>query len=157
MSNSKAKKHLKLNLATNKKATFNYFILKQYEAGLVLTGHEVKSIKNGRLSLNGSFISIQQGELFLVNALISSFQPANKPANFIPERAKKLLLQKKEIKSLIGQAKEKGITLIPLRIYLKGNKIKLEFAVARGKKKWDKREVIKQKDIQRRLNRAKSF
>ncbi|HHD92476.1 MAG TPA: SsrA-binding protein SmpB [Candidatus Portnoybacteria bacterium] len=145
------------NLATNKKATFNYFLLDKYEAGLVLTGHEVRSIKDGRISLKGSFISIRQGELFLVNALIFSFQPANKPTNFTPERPKKLLLQKKEIKSLISKTKEKGVTLVPLKVYLKRNKIKLEFALAKGKKKWDKREAIKQKDIKRRINRAKVY
>ena len=145
------------NLATNKNATFNYFLLDKYEAGLVLTGHEVKSIKDGRISLKGSFISIRQRELFLVNAQISSFQPANEPTNFTPERPKKLLLQKKEIKSLIGKTKERGVTLVPLKVYLKRNKIKLEFALAKGKKKWDKREAIKQKDIKRRINRAKVY
>ena len=144
-------------LATNKKAQFNYFLLDKYEAGLVLTGHEVKSIKEGRLSLKGAFISIQQGELYLVNAQISSFQPANAPTDFNPERPKKILLKRKEIKSLIGKVKEKGITLIPLKIYLRRNKIKLELALAKGKKKWDKKEIIKERDIKRRMRRVKIY
>jgi SsrA-binding protein len=141
-------------LATNPRAKFDYNILETHEAGLVLTGQEVKSIKSGRMSLKGSYVTIKNEEAWLINAQIPPYQPKNTPADYELTRSRKLLLHKKEIKSLIGKIKQKGLTLVPLRVYTKHNRIKLEFGVGQGKKKVDKREVIKKREVQRRIDRA---
>ncbi len=140
-------------LANNKKANFNYHILEKIETGIVLSGKEVKSVRQGKISLAGSFISIKNGECYLVNCTISPYQPKNTPQDYNPRRERKLLLKKKEIDSLYGKTKEKGLSLIPLKMYTKQNLIKLEVAVARGKKKYDKRETIKKRTIDRDLKR----
>ncbi len=140
-------------LIENKKATFNYHILEKMEAGLVLSGQEVKSLKEKKGSLFGSFVSIKNGECYLVNCNIPPYQPKNVSSKYDPKKSRKLLLKKKEIAKLIGKMKEKGISLIPLRIYTKKNLIKLEFAVAKGKKKHDKREAIKKREIDRSIKR----
>ena len=144
-------------LATNKRAVYDYEILNKFEAGLVLTGQEVKSIKNGRLSLKGAYIALKinsqtkQPEAWLINAHIPPYQKTNTPANYNPERSRKLLLHSSELKSLIGKLTIKGLTLTPLRVYTQRNKIKLEFGIGRGKRQVDKREVIKQRDLTREI------
>ncbi len=140
-------------LVKNKKASFNYHILERMEAGLVLSGQEVKAIRSGKTSLFGSYVTIKKGECFLVNCNISPYQPNNTKEEYNPKRKRKLLLKKKEIDYLQGKIKEKGVTLIPLSIYTKRNFLKLEVGVAIGKKKYDKREAIKKRDIDRNLRR----
>lgn len=141
-------------LATNRQARFSYKILEKYEAGIVLTGHEVKSAKNGHLSLRGSYVTIKNQEAWLINTLISPYQPKNMPDNYEPIHPRKLLLHKQEIKSLIGKIKQKGLTLVPLRVYTKHRMVKLEFGLGQGKRKTDKRETIKKRETKRRIDRA---
>ena len=141
-------------LAINPRAKYDYEILDTYEAGLVLSGQEVKSAKKGRMSLKGSYVTIRNEEVWLINAQISPYQPKNVPVNYSPTHSRKLLLHKKEIKELIGKTKQKGLTLTPLRAYTKQNRIKLEFGLGRGKKKSDKREKIKKRETQRNIRRA---
>ncbi|HEX9664914.1 MAG TPA: SsrA-binding protein SmpB [Patescibacteria group bacterium] len=138
-------------VAVNKRANFDYTILETYEAGLVLTGQEVKSIKAGQLSLKGSYVVIKKNEAWLINSHLPPYKMAGKPEGYDPDRNRKLLLHKKEIKTLIGKSQEQGLTLVPLKVYTKRNQIKLEFAVARGKKKIDKRELIKKREIQKKI------
>lgn len=139
--------------AFNRKALYDYEILAKYEAGLVLVGHEVKSIRNGRLSLQGAYVVIKDGEAYLLNASISPYQPKNTPAEYEPTRSRKLLLHQYEIQSLLGRIKQKGLTLVPLRVYNKANRIKLELALARGKKQYDKRAKIKKREFAREKDR----
>lgn len=144
----------------NKKALFDYSILEKFEAGIVLLGLEVKSIKTGKMNLRGSFVVINQSptEVFLIGANIPPYQPNNTPDNYDPKRSRKLLLKKTEIKHLIGKSREKGLTMVPIKVYTIKGKIKLEFAIVRGKKKFDKREQIKKrqskKDIERIMKRG---
>ena len=146
--------------AENKKAYFNYQILEKFEAGISLIGQEVKSIKTRGINLAGSYIVIKgpaeggHAEAFWVGTKISPYQPKNAPSNYNPERSRKLLLKKSEIKYLIGKSKQRGLTLMPLRIYNKNGKIKLEFGVARGKKKFDKREIIRKREVEREIERT---
>jgi len=140
-------------LADNKRAYFNYKILNKFEAGLVLTGQEVKSIKTGHISLKGSYVILKNEEAYLIGALIPPYQPKNAPKDYDPQRFRKLLLKKSEIKQLIGKGKEKGFALIPLKIYANHGRIKLEFGIGKGKKKTDKRENIKKREIQRQIER----
>ncbi len=140
-------------LAINKRAKYDYDILETFEAGLILKGHEVKSIKTGHISLKGAYIVIKNNEAFLINANIPSFQPKNMPEGYDPDRTKKLLLHKQEIKSLIGKSKEGGLTLVPIKVYTKKSKIKLEFGIGKGRKKIDKREVIKKRETKREIER----
>ena len=140
-------------LAENKKAYFNYQVIEKFEAGISLIGQEVKSIKTGRCNLAGSYVVFKGEELFLIGANIPPYQPKNAPQDYNPERLRKLLLTKKEIKHLIGKTKEKGLTLVPLKMYTIKGKIKLEFAIAKGKKKSDKRETIKKRETERDMKR----
>jgi len=137
--------------AENRKARFDYEILETFEAGLVLSGAEVKSIKNDRMNLTGSYLNFHNSELYLIGAFIAPYQPKNQPTDYDPYRSRKLLLRKKELVSLIGKIKPRGLTLIPLKAYNKGRRIKLEFAVARGKKQYDKREVIMKREVARKI------
>ncbi len=139
-------------LAINRRARFDYEILEKMEAGLKLSGHEVKSARAGKVSLKGSFITMHEGEAYLTNAHISPYQPKNIPLPYDPHRPRKILLKKKELKSLIGR--QKGLTIIPLKLYTKRHLIKLEIALARGKKKIDKRETIKKREAERTIRRA---
>lgn len=139
--------------ADNKKARFNYEVLEEYEAGIVLSGPEVKSIKSGHISLKESFVTAKGGELFLTNAHISNYKPANL-VSYNPTRSRKLLLKKAEITKLIGKAQAEGNTMIPIKIYENHGKIKLEFGLAKGKKKYDKRETIKKREQEREISRA---
>ena len=148
------KKQLKRKpLAENRRARYDYEILDTYEAGLVLHGYEVKSIKTGRVSLRGAYVVIKDNEAYLINTLIPPYQPANTPDDYNPERNRKLLLNKSEIKSLIGKSKQKGLTLVPLKLYTKRGKIKLGLAVAKGKREIDKREAIKKRETKREVQR----
>jgi len=140
-------------IAKNKRASFDYEILEKYEAGIELLGQEVKSIRNGRISISGSFAIEKNSQVFLINAFIPPYQPQNAPKNYDPSRTRKLLMHKSEIKKLVGKTREKGLTLIPLRVYNKGGKIKIEIATAKSKKKIDKREKIKEKEIEREIER----
>ncbi len=140
----------------NKKAYFNYEILEKFEAGLVLVGTEVKSIRGGHIALAGSYVVLRDKEAFLIGAKIPAYQPKNAPAGYNPERQRKLLLNKKEINYLIGKTKVKGFSLIPLKIYENNGRIKLEFGLAKGKRKYDKKEKIKKRDVEREINRELS-
>lgn len=143
-------------IATNKRAHFDYELSDFYEAGLVLFGHEVKSIKSGHISLKGAFITIKKTnkalpELYLTNAYVSPYKFAGKLKDYTPDRPRKLLLSKKEIGYLVGKRKEQGLTLVPTKIYTKKSLLKLEFGVGRGKRKYEKREDIKKRDVEREL------
>ncbi|HLN18850.1 MAG TPA: SsrA-binding protein SmpB [Patescibacteria group bacterium] len=139
--------------AINKRANFDYDILEKYEAGLVLAGYEVKSIKTGHVSLKESFVTFHDQELYLTNAHIPLYQHAGIVQNYNPTQPRKLLLKKSEIKQLIGSARTKGLTLVPIRIYTKRRYLKLEFGLGKGKKEFDKREKIKKRDDFRRAER----
>lgn len=139
-----------ITLTENKKV-FQYQVLEKIKAGIVLTGQEVKSIKNGRLSLTGSFAFIKGTEVFLMGANIPPYQPKNAPKDYEPQRTRKLLLTKAEIKHLIGKVQQKGLTMIPLRVYTEKGKIKVEIGIVKGKKKIDKREEIKKREIDRKI------
>lgn len=138
-------------IATNKKALFNYELLETYEAGVVLTGSEVKSIREGRVSLKESYAEIRDGEIFLVNCHISPYPAAN-IFNHEPKRRRKLLMHKREIKRLMGRTSEKGYTLVPTKMYLNDRgKVKVEIALAKGKKAYQKREAIRERDREREM------
>ena len=139
-------------LATNKKARKNFEILEKIEAGIVLTGPETKSAKEGAVDLSASFAKFLKGELYLVGAKISPYKFAS-IENYDPERSRKLLLKKSELKRLLGKLQEKGLTLIPLKLYAKKGWIKVELGLAKGKKKFEKREILKQKAIKREIER----
>ncbi|MEZ4104085.1 MAG: SsrA-binding protein SmpB [Candidatus Paceibacterota bacterium] len=138
---------------TNKKATFDFEILDTFEAGVVLSGHEVKAIRNGKATLNGAYVVIRGGEAWLLGASISPYQIANTPKNYDPERTRKLLLNKKELKELEQKGEQQGLTIVAIKWYSKNRKIKLEIALVRGKKKADKREKIKERDTKRSIER----
>ena len=140
-------------LAENKKAYFNYEILEKFEAGIALIGQEVKSLKTRGANLAGSYVVARAGEVFWVGTKIPPYQPKNAPDDYDPERARKLLLKKSEIQRLIGNTTQKGLTLIPLKVYTKNGKLKLEFGIAKGLKKVDKRELIKKREAQREIAR----
>jgi SsrA-binding protein len=143
--------HMNKTLIQNRKARFNYEIQATLEAGIKLLGFEVKALKEGKGSLEGSYIVPRHGELYLVKMTISPYQVGNTPVTYVPDCDRKILVSKKEIKeleSLVG-TKNSGLTLIPLSIYLKNNKIKVEVATVRGKKKFDKRESIKKREAKR--------
>ncbi len=137
-------------VATNRKAYHDYEVLETYEAGIVLKGTEVKSAKQGRINLKDSYAKIDNGEIFLINAHISPYTHGN-VYNHDPRRTRKLLLHKKEIMRLYGKVKEKGLTLIPLKAYIKNGKIKIELGLCKGKKVYDKRAEIKKRDLEREM------
>ena len=141
------------SLALNKRAKYDYEILETLEAGLALKGYEVKAIKIGHISLKGAYVSIKDDQAYLLNAHISAYQPKNMPKDYDPERARKLLLHKKEIQHLVGKSKEKGLTLVPIKVYTKKSRVKLEFGVGKGKKKVDKRQGIKKREVKRKIDR----
>ena len=141
-------------LATNKRASFDYELLERYEAGIVLAGVEVKSVRNKEVSLKESFVTLKGSELYLTNAHISPYKFSAVKLQYDPTRPRKLLLRKSEIKSLIGIMKSRGLTLVPIRLYTRKNLIKLEFAVAQGKKQFDKRHDIAKREAKRKMERA---
>lgn len=140
-------------ITTNKRAYFDYEILETFEAGIELQGREVKSIKAGRINLAGSYAVIRGNEVWLLNSDISPYQPKNTPIDYNSKRVRRLLFNKEEIRNLIGKTAEKGLTLAPLKVYTKHDKIKIEIGIAKSKKKFDKRESIKKRDIEREINR----
>lgn len=141
-------------LAFNKRANFDYSISDKYEAGLVLAGQEVKSVKAGHISLKESFVTIKGDELYLTNANIPPYQHAGDVRNYEPTRPRKLLLRRSEIRHLIGKARTEGLTLVPIRVYTKKRLLKLEFGVGKGKKQYDKRQDIAKKEAERKMKRA---
>ena len=141
-------------IAINKRAGFDYTLGEHYEAGLVLTGAEVKSVKTGHASLKGSFVTVKGNELYLTNALIPRYAHSHRDTKHDDSRPRKLLLRKREIRSLIGKARVEGLTLVPLCLYTKKQLVKLEFAVGKGKKAYDKRSAIGQRETKRRIERA---
>jgi SsrA-binding protein len=140
-------------LIRNKKVTFNFEIIERHEAGVELFGHEVKSLKNGLGSLDGSYVIIKNGELFLKNAFIPPYQEKNTPATYEPRRLRKLLMKRSEIQSFQDLKKGQSLTLVPLSWYNKNRKVKLSVGLAKGKKKQDKRNTIKKRDVERDLAR----
>lgn len=141
-------------LVYNKKATFNFELTDTFEAGLELFGYEVKSLRDKKGSLEGAHVLVRGGEAFLVGATIPPHQPANTPASYDPERPRKLLLNKKEIEKLLGAESQKGLTVVPISVYSKGRTLKLQIAIARGKKQHDKREVLKKREGKRTIERT---
>jgi SsrA-binding protein len=139
--------------AKNKKARFDYEILETIEAGLVLTGQEVKAIRNGQAKLAGSFVTFHKGAPILTNAHISKYKHTGRLENYDPTAPRKLLLNEKEINYLRGKSQEQGLTIVPLSLYTRGSHIKLEIGVARGKKKYDKRRKIKERETKREIAR----
>ena len=139
-------------IAQNKKARFDYFVEEKYECGIVLEGTEVKSVKEGSVSFQDSFAEIQNGELWMRNFHISEYKYSS-VFNHNPDRVKKLLVHKEELKRLQRKVEEKGFTLIPLDFYLKNGRVKLTLGVCRGKKQYDKRATIKERDVNRDLQR----
>lgn len=140
-------------LANNKKAYHDYFMEEKYEAGLSLLGSEVKSIKKGKVSIKESFISDRNGEMFIYGMHVTPYEQAYEK-DIDPTRTRRLLLHKKEINKLIGQKTQAGFTIVPLKIYERDGLVKLELALAKGKKQYDKRESIKAKDDKRKIDRA---
>ena len=140
-------------IAENRKAFFDYTIIESYQAGVVLAGTEVKSIRLGQVNLKDSFARIENGEIWLYNMHVSPYQQGGR-YNLDPIRQRKLLMNKNEMKKLIGRVQEKGLTLIPLKLYLMGNWVKVDLALAKSKKLYEKREKIKKKETEREVARA---
>ena len=140
-------------ICTNKKATFEYFILDKYEAGIALTGTEIKSIRNGQANLKDSYAVIKNNEVYLLNMHISAYKQGN-IFNHEETRTRKLLLHKNEIRKIKEKIEIKGLTLVPVKLYFKGGIAKIELAIARGKHTYDKKETIKERDIKREADKA---
>jgi SsrA-binding protein len=140
-------------VATNRKAARDFYLEDRHEAGLVLTGTEIKSIRMGRVNLSEGYVQPRDGELWLVNVHIAPYDPAGRLGH-APRRPRKLLLHRREINRLIDQVHERGYTLVPVRLYLKSGRAKVEIALARGKRKYDKRQTIAKRDAQRDIDRA---
>ncbi|MDD4923878.1 MAG: SsrA-binding protein SmpB [Dehalococcoidales bacterium] len=140
-------------IATNRKAYHDYHILDKYEAGIVLTGTEIKSIRSGRVNLGQAFVKPESGEIWLINAHIARYE-AGSYMSHEPTRTRKLLLNRKEIRTLVSKTSEKGSTLVPLSLYIKGHVAKVQIALAKGKKQYDKRDAIMQRDAEREMDRT---
>lgn len=143
-------------VATNRKARFEYFLLDTFEAGIQLKGSEIKSIRAGQVSLAEAYVNIDGQEAWLINAHIAPYEEANRN-NHDPRRERKLLLHKKEIYKLFDQVRQKGITVVPTRVYLKDGRAKVEIATAKGKKQRDKRQEIQARDIEREMARQHKY
>lgn len=139
-------------VATNRKAKFEYFLIETFEAGLALRGSEIKSIRAGQISLSEAYVQTDGRDAWLKDAHIAPYEQANR-FNHDPLRPRRLLLHKKEIRKLWNDVRQKGMTIIPTRVYLKGGRAKVEIALARGKKSYDKREAIAKRDRQRNMER----
>ena len=142
------------NLSENRKAHFHYEILETHEAGIELKGFEVKAIKNGHMDLAGTFAALRGREIYLLNANIAPYQTGNVPLDYDPTRSRRLLLKKTEISELAAKMKERGLTLVPLRVYNKGNLVKVEIALCRGKRGPDKRAAIRKREVNREIERT---
>lgn len=138
-------------MATNRQAKRDYEILDTLEAGLVLTGQEVKSVRAGQMKLQGSYATIARGELWLIGSHIPAYKPAGPPPDYDAGRSRKLLVHHRELVSLVGKIQERGLTLVPLRVYTRHAKLKAELGLGRGRKQYEKREVIKKRDLDREL------
>ncbi len=143
-----------IELSVNRRARFDYEILETYEAGLVLAGFEAKAAKSGRMSLTGAFVITRNNEAWLLNATISPYQPKNTPSDYDPERSRRLLLHRSEIKELTGKTSQSGLTIIPLKVYTLHNRVKILIGLARHKKVGDKRETIKRREAQKEISRT---
>lgn len=141
-------------LAENKKARHDYEILDTFEAGLMLTGQEVKSVRGGAMKLQGGFVKLRPDGAWLVNVGIPKYPKAGPMPDYDPERSRKLLLHKRELRKVQGKMEQKGLTLVPLSAYTAGSRIKVKFAVAKGKKQYEKREALKKRDLDRDMRRA---
>jgi len=141
------------DVATNRQAAHRYTFLDRFEAGLVLTGTEVKSLRDGKAQLKDGYATVRDGEVWLHNVHIPPYTPASRE-NHDPDRSRKLLLHRREIDRLVGSTREKGLTLVPTRIYFSGPRAKVEIALARGKDLYDKRESIRTREMQRDMQRA---
>ena len=141
------------DLSVNRRAYFDYEILATYEAGIELRGFEVKAVKAGRINLAGAYALIRSNEAWLINATIPPYQAANTPADYDPTRSRRLLLHKNEIKELIGSSAQKGLTIVPLKVYNKRGRLKLLLGLARHKKAADKREAIKKREAAHEIRR----
>lgn len=142
-----------MSLITNRKASFDYEILEKYAAGIELFGFEAKSLQGSHGSIEGSHITVRGGEAFVVGMFIPPYQPGNTAADYDPYRNRKLLLNKQEIADLAAAEAKAGLTIVPISVYNKGKKIKLDIAIARGKKKFDKRETLKKRQDNRDIDR----
>ncbi len=141
-------------IATNRRAAHDYNLEERYEAGLVLTGTEIKSIRAGRVNLKDGYVQPRRGELWLMNVHIAPYDPAGRHFGHDPRRPRKLLLHRREINRLIARVQERGYTIIPTRLYLKDGRAKVEIALARGRRKYDKRRAIAERDARREVERA---
>ena len=141
------------DVARNKQASYRYHLLDSWEAGLVLTGTEVKSLREGKAQIKDGYATVRDGEVWLHNVHIPPYAPASRE-NHEPERDRKLLLHKHEIDRLIGKTREKGLTIVPTRLYFRGPHAKVEIALARGKDVGDKRQAIKEREMKREMDRA---
>ena len=144
-------------MADNRKARFDYEILETLSAGIELLGLEAKSLRKHSATLEGSYVTIRGGEAFLMQMAIPPYQPANTPADYDPLRVRKLLLTKKEIAQLANLESSKGLTIVPIKVYNKGTKVKVDIAIVRGKKKFDKRESIKKRETDRDIRRTLKY
>ncbi|MFH1539085.1 MAG: SsrA-binding protein SmpB [bacterium] len=142
------------DIARNRKAYFNFHILEKYEAGIALLGAEVKSVRGGGISLKEGFAVMKEGELWLVGVQISPYKNAAGHAAPDPLRSRKLLLHRRELDKIAGKVQAKGLTIVPLRVYINNNRVKVEVGLARGKKKYDKKQDIIEKDLKREVDRA---
>ena len=141
------------DIATNRQARHRYHFLETWEAGLVLTGTEVKSLRDGKAQIKDGYASVRDGEVWLYNVHIPPYAPASRE-NHEPERPRKLLMHKREIERLIGKTREKGLTLVPTRLYFRDGRVKVEIALAKGKDVGDKRQTIKEREMKREMERA---
>ncbi len=141
-------------LAVNKRARYDYEILDTFEAGLVLSGQEVKSVRAGRMNLTGSYVTVKQGAAWLIGAHIPKYPQAGPQPTYDPDRSRLLLLHRRELTRIAGKMEQKGLTLVPISAYTKGSMIKIEFGVGRGKRQFEKRESIKKRDVDREVRRS---
>jgi SsrA-binding protein len=141
-------------LVEHKKARLNYEILEEFEAGLELLGTEVKSLRAGQGKLEGAHVVVRGGEAYLVGAHIPPYQPANTKEDYDPDRSRRLLLKQKELAELLSYGEQKGLTIVPLKVYNKGKHLKLLVGAARGKKEFDKRQTLKKRDTEREMRRT---
>ncbi len=152
MARSRKRKAAPGDVATNRQASYRYNLLERFEAGLILTGTEVKSLREGNVQLKDAYAAVRDGEVWLLGMYIAPYGPAARD-NHEPERPRKLLLHRREIERLIGQTAERGLTLVPTRVYFLGPHAKVELALARGKDLYDKRETIRRREGQREIQR----
>ena len=141
-------------IADNKKAAFNYFFEERHEAGMVLQGWEIKAIRNGKVQLTDGYIHIRDGEMFLIGCQINPLRSASTHTTTVPDRTKKLLMHKDEIRRLMGKVEQKGYTLVPINLHWKNGRVKCELALAKGKAEYDKRDTIKEREGKREVERA---